>query len=261
MTAARRDRRAATLRIPIEGRLPTRAQLDSTARAVDGIVVQLRRRWPALERAVRDGGRGYPTASLTGGAVSGGGSTIQIEDEYGRPDHVPVSPVERIVLAGGSDDAQRLHEELLLAEGLMATLIATWGRIAAIVPAEGKALELAGRGDVGALAPGAGHCAACERWCAGVGNDRLRSGWCDACRKAWQRHVERLHRIASLVEQQQAAEVAVLEAEHADPDVIPLGLARARHRIADLRAQLDEERALDDRGRFAATRRDQAASG
>lgn len=33
----------------------------------------------------------------------------------------------------------------------------------------------------------AGHCAACTRPVTGVGNDRLRAGYCDACRKAWAR--------------------------------------------------------------------------
>lgn len=34
---------------------------------------------------------------------------------------------------------------------------------------------------------GAGICAACLRDVPGIGSDRLRSGYCDACRKAWAR--------------------------------------------------------------------------
>lgn len=34
---------------------------------------------------------------------------------------------------------------------------------------------------------GAGYCGRCTQWVPGSENDRLRSGWCDACRKAWDR--------------------------------------------------------------------------
>lgn len=33
----------------------------------------------------------------------------------------------------------------------------------------------------------AGYCAACGRWVEGTAADRLRAGYCDACRKAWER--------------------------------------------------------------------------
>lgn len=36
-------------------------------------------------------------------------------------------------------------------------------------------------------APGAGICGACEATVAGVGNDRIRSGYCHACYQSWQR--------------------------------------------------------------------------
>lgn len=34
---------------------------------------------------------------------------------------------------------------------------------------------------------GAGECSACRCWVSGAANDRLRAGYCDACRKAWDR--------------------------------------------------------------------------
>lgn len=34
---------------------------------------------------------------------------------------------------------------------------------------------------------GAGHCLACERWVTGTHDDRLRSGFCNACRASYQR--------------------------------------------------------------------------
>jgi hypothetical protein len=34
---------------------------------------------------------------------------------------------------------------------------------------------------------GPGYCQACATFCTGAGDDRLRSGYCDACRKAWDR--------------------------------------------------------------------------
>lgn len=33
---------------------------------------------------------------------------------------------------------------------------------------------------------GAGHCLACERWVPGTHDDRLRAGFCNACRVSWQ---------------------------------------------------------------------------
>lgn len=38
-----------------------------------------------------------------------------------------------------------------------------------------------------AAGPGAGWCLACERWVVGSHGDRLRAGFCDACRKAFTR--------------------------------------------------------------------------
>ena len=35
--------------------------------------------------------------------------------------------------------------------------------------------------------PTGGDCRACDRYCAGTGEDRLRSGYCAACRMAWRR--------------------------------------------------------------------------
>lgn len=35
--------------------------------------------------------------------------------------------------------------------------------------------------------PGAGQCGACDKWVAGTADDRLRSGFCNACRMAWDR--------------------------------------------------------------------------
>lgn len=34
---------------------------------------------------------------------------------------------------------------------------------------------------------GAGHCLACDRWVPGTHNDRLRAGFCNACRASYQR--------------------------------------------------------------------------
>lgn len=34
---------------------------------------------------------------------------------------------------------------------------------------------------------GAGQCQGCPKWVSGAANDRLRSGYCDACRKKWDR--------------------------------------------------------------------------
>lgn len=38
-----------------------------------------------------------------------------------------------------------------------------------------------------AEAPGAGHCQRCNRWVSGSASDRVKSGWCERCYKAWQR--------------------------------------------------------------------------
>jgi hypothetical protein len=35
--------------------------------------------------------------------------------------------------------------------------------------------------------PGAGHCQRCAVWVAGTANDRIKSGYCERCYKAWQR--------------------------------------------------------------------------
>ncbi len=45
-------------------------------------------------------------------------------------------------------------------------------------------------GDRRRPALGAGHCRACDRDCSGVGDDRLRGGLCDACRKRFHRTPE-----------------------------------------------------------------------
>lgn len=36
--------------------------------------------------------------------------------------------------------------------------------------------------------PGSGDCLVCDRYCAGTATDRLRGGYCDSCRKAWDRY-------------------------------------------------------------------------
>jgi hypothetical protein len=38
-----------------------------------------------------------------------------------------------------------------------------------------------------AEAPGAGHCQRCSVWVSGSSSDRIKSGYCERCYKAWQR--------------------------------------------------------------------------
>lgn len=242
-TPQRRDRRAVTVRIPVDGRLPTSATIASTVRAVDGSITDLRRRWPALLRAVSDWGRGFPASSTV--ATSMGGATHGAAgDPVGRA-------AEQAVDHGQHDAAAALHDELLLAEGLMASLISSCSRILRIAPAASPEPSLVET----ATAPGAGTCGACERWCPG-GPDRLRGGWCDACRKAWERH---LARVEALVRDVEVAQAGVAALEAAAGDVVPIDLARVRREYDKAAAALAAANVLADRHRFAVWRRSRAS--
>jgi hypothetical protein len=69
-----------------------------------------------------------------------------------------------------------LHAELERAQSSMVHAFRLASSIAAqtVAPAEAEP-------------PGAGHCQRCDRWVSGSASDRVKSGWCERCYKAWQR--------------------------------------------------------------------------
>lgn len=165
-------RKYATIRTAPKG--PT--QLDVVQRRL--VAALARARTPAPERD------GYPTA--TGGSGARGQRTITVPDESGQPDAVPVTGVEATAIA--NVEHTRMDRDVVLDSAMEAFVhlleaVNHLGAVTARLDALDRVSTPKGRSETG----GAGTCAACSRWVAGSASDRIRSGYCDACRKAWER--------------------------------------------------------------------------
>lgn len=113
--------------------------------------------------------RGFPASTL--GAPGGRGSSELTSTEAAADRPAPFDGVDRdltrwLVLA---------YQVAVYGQDLVTRITA---HAAPDAEHEGRATGSAG----------AGHCLACERWVPGTHEDRLRSGWCDACRKSWERY-------------------------------------------------------------------------
>lgn len=65
---------------------------------------------------------------------------------------------------------------------------------------------------------GAGTCGACNKWVTGSSNDRLRAGWCNACRVSYQRWRDRTgHTDRAAFTRWRRAELTPTNPEHHDP--------------------------------------------
>lgn len=88
-------------------------------------------------------------------------------------------PVGELVVAGvvGADPIP----------GMVAECFAELERGAALIRSAVARMVRVRRNPLAGRQSSVGHCRACERLVPGTPTDRLRSGYCDACRKAWER--------------------------------------------------------------------------
>lgn len=137
--------------------------------AITLMAAEIARLAPAAHAALRNQQPGYPTNT------SGGSGAPQLS-ESGTPPGLD-RYLERNDPAAHA--ARQLDTTLIAAVRNLDTvrsIVATWA--ADIHPDAQPVLERKVSG---------GDCAACNRYCTGTANDRLRSGMCNACRMAWQR--------------------------------------------------------------------------
>jgi hypothetical protein len=153
-------------------KLPTTNQVRRlVAQLRDADLAALERRLvAALDRDVRTGSAvpdGYPSSTMGGGR---GGS----ED----------TAVERTVLAReGRLERDQVREDVEQACGYLVDAVAALGACDARLDHLDRISSPLSRSETS----GAAHCEACQRWVSGSATDRIRSGYCDSCRKAWDR--------------------------------------------------------------------------
>jgi hypothetical protein len=115
------------------------------------------------------------TAALTGPERAANGRAFPGTGTREDDDLTPTTPSDRVVadIAAAFDVAKRSKGLAKLAEKIVC--------------------GVSGRADgrVGRQETSGGICRACKRSVSGGVDDRLRSGYCDACRKAWRRWQER----------------------------------------------------------------------
>lgn len=92
-------------------------------------------------------------------------------------------PTERAALATSTDAARDAEVALVLADQAFDALRSAADAVRRLLPASQSEVEsMRGR-----QTSTAGACVACGRDVSGSARDRLRAGFCDACRKAWER--------------------------------------------------------------------------
>lgn len=134
----------------------------------------------AIELTLRDG---YPGGS--GEPVSGGGISRPVEAVILEHERV----LESRIITHTDPATGEAHEELQVV-GLAAIDTSLNVISAAIGEMQRELKALADRAKAGAKPEprtNVSECRACERPVAGTPNDRLRQGYCNACRVAWQR--------------------------------------------------------------------------
>lgn len=145
---------------------PTPARLARELRSLAKLLDQHGDR--AVELAPLLAARGFPSATM--GAPGGHGSAELTSVEAAADAPAPWRDVD-----------DRLARWLRLAWGVTTTGQDLVTKITAHAAPDG---EHEGRAT---STPGAGHCLACDRWVTGGAADRLRAGFCNACRNSYQR--------------------------------------------------------------------------
>jgi hypothetical protein len=121
---------------------------------------------------------GYPARTIPTGT---GQSPVPIDANNPDAGSVVLTSVEAAAL--GTSEADQHRED-------------TWQATSFLVEAVGAIGAMQRRLDLidqrstptrTADTAGTGSCQACTQWCSGTGEDRLRSGYCNACRVAWDR--------------------------------------------------------------------------
>jgi hypothetical protein len=181
--------------------------LSALAQLEEPALLELERRAGAALRANEDGAGtslhdGYPTSLRLGPGGRGRATRHCVEggcfdvaapgrtrcgdhstDEAERDDQLPPppqsDPVGELVVAGLVDVDPT--------PGLVAECFAELERGAALIRSAAARMVRIRQNPLAGRQSSIGHCMACERSVLGTPDDRLRSGFCDACRKAWER--------------------------------------------------------------------------
>ena len=119
----------------------------------------------ALELAAVLAARGWPSSTLNNGSRSTNELT-SVESAAANPNPMWDGVDDRL-----KELLHRLWEDGLEARSLVTSIVSHAG------PDERKTSTQAGSGD----------CMACGRFCSGADLDRLRGGYCNGCRMAWER--------------------------------------------------------------------------
>lgn len=150
-----------------------KARVAAIAHRADRLTLRLARAWYAANLALPDG---FPSG--TGENVSGGGTSRPVENAVIAREHTLDSTLRNI---GGVETCiprgmTVVDDQLRIIEAAFTMIESALSQIEAPLtrtdpPARTNISE----------------CEACGRTVAGTPTDRLRSGYCDACRKAWDR--------------------------------------------------------------------------
>ena len=173
-----------------------------------------------------------PTTLPDGFGAGGGGPKVSGEAELTRPENA--ANVRAFPGTGSKDSDDPDQADTLTPTPAPDWVLANLGA-AFRWAKEGKALAkraertfavVAGRADsrVGRQQTSGGICGACKRSVSGGVDDRLRNGYCDACRKAWKRWRERW-------------------TDAGNPDMAADRLAFEQKRMAELSAPDDDQAA------------------
>lgn len=151
-------------------KIPTRpvliAELRGFIKLLESTGAQAERMAPLLAS------RGFPTGTLGDGGSRGNSEHTSTERAAAHRDE----------WADADEKLARLYVELFALTGAGAQFITSLAsRAASDEQHEGEGLARTGTNG--------GWCMACARWVPGTADDRIRSGFCNACRMAWNRKV------------------------------------------------------------------------
>lgn len=160
----------------------TRAQMERSRaeakRDIDSIIDA----WPHIAKIANDMQRGYPTRGDASSTTdSGRYSTVEHFALQGAPEN-PGDPWHT-----PDDPAAEARQWMADVRKLFAALIKLANDGRRIVEEIERRNAALGNQPAPTRTPGGGDCTACGRYVSGATDDRLRSGYCDACRKAWER--------------------------------------------------------------------------
>lgn len=117
--------------------------------------------WPAVITQADEMGRGYPAATMNDGGGSSESTLVESQalDPRFDPAHIAL-----LALAEWQQTIRQIRRVDRAFRGVTTT-----------------------RPNLGRVSSLAGQCLCCQRDVLGTAEDRLRNGYCDACRKAWER--------------------------------------------------------------------------